>query len=375
MKELGYTMYRDILTEGFDGRICRIDPKAFRTPDGRIHISYSMLLLSGSDVFRDRYVISSSDGGQSFSEPKLFNGRPETVENGVRRVYALNAYYHKATDSNFALGRMTAYADESSPILNGHDTMRALTGTFDAKSMSFASCGVMIPPGTEDMDNLTFMEPLEDDDGTVLVPAYGRPGSRRQHEVIICRFAVENGALRFIERSPSISRPDLSRGLCEPRLAKLGNEYYLTMRSDEIGWFSKSGDGMNFTAPAEWRWDDGEILTSRNTQQAWLRHADGLFLVYTRETPHNKHIFRRRAPLFMAQFDDEHDCLIKDSEFIAVPEMGARLGNFTVTGINDHEAWICVCEWMQTTPPDCFDSSRCVRFGANNRLWRTRIVW
>nr|MCR5264552.1 hypothetical protein [Clostridiales bacterium] len=373
--ELGYTMYRDILTEGFDGRMCRIDPKAFRTPDGRIHISYSMLLLSGSDVFRDRYVISSSDGGQSFSEPKLFNGRPETVENGVRRVYALNAYYHKATDSNFALGRMTAYADESSPILNGHGTMRALTGTFDARSMSFVSCGVMIPPGTEDMDNLTFMEPLEDDDGTVLVPAYGRPGSRRQHEVIICRFAVENGALRFIERSPSISRPDLSRGLCEPRLAKLGNEYYLTMRSDEIGWFSKSGDGMNFTAPAEWRWDDGEILTSRNTQQAWLRHADGLFLVYTRETPHNKHIFRRRAPLFMAQFDDERDCLIKDSEFIAVPEMGARLGNFTVTGINDHEAWICVCEWMQTTPPDCFDSSRCVRFGANNRLWRTRIVW
>ena len=375
MNELNYMMYRDIVTEGFDGRMCRIDPKAFRTPDGRIHISYSMLLLTGSDVFHDRYVISSSDGGKTFSSPKLFNGRPETNENGVRRVYALNAYYHRRSDSDFALGRMTSYADESAPILTGRDTMRALTGTFDASDMSFPSCAVLIPPGTENMDNLTFMEPFEDDDGTVLIPAYGRPGDRRQYEVFICRFFVENGELRFIERGPSITRPDLNRGLCEPRLAKFGDTYYLTMRSDEIGWLSESGDGLRFSDPAEWRWDDGEILTSRNTQQAWLCHPGGLFLVYTRETPHNRHIFRRRAPLFMARFDHERGRLIKDTEVIAVPEMGARLGNFTVTGISDHEAWICVCEWMQTTPPDCFNSARCVQYGANNRLWRIRIVW
>ena len=375
MKPIDYTMYREILMEGFDGKTCRIAPLAFRTPDGRLHIAYTILLLSGSDVFRDRYVISSSDGGKTFSPPQLFNGRPESCENGVHRVYALNAFYHEKSGTNFAIGRMTSYADEHAPILTGRDMMRALCGTFDAETMRFPSCEVLIPPGTEEMDNLTFMEPLEEEDGTVLIPAYGRPGKRKQHEVLVCRFAVEDGKLRFLERSPSVARPDLNRGLCEPRLTKLGGVYYLTLRSDEIGWLSKSEDGMHFTAPTEWRWDDGALLTSRNTQQAWLRHPDGLFLVYTRETPHNRHIFRRRAPLFMAQFDEERDCLVKDTEVVAVPEMGARLGNFSVTGIGDHEAWICVCEWMQTTGPDPFDHTVCTRYGANNRLWRTRIVW
>ena len=55
--------------------------------------------------------------------------------------------------------------------------------------------------------------------------------------------------------------------------------------------------------------------------------------------------------------------------------MGARLGNFTVTNMKENEAWICVSEWMQTTPPDSTNSARCVQYGADNRLWRTRIVW
>ena len=375
MKDIEYTLYRDILAEGFDGKTCRISPHAFVTPDGRTHIDYTMLLLTGSDVFQDRYVITSADGGKTFSPPALFNGLPESREGGVRRVYALNAFYHAKSGTNYALGRMTSYSDDHGPILTGKDTMRALTGGFDAETMRFTDCEVMIPPGMEDMDNLTFMEPLEEEDGTVLIPAYGRPGSRRQHEVIVFRFAVENGRLHYLEQGASIQRPDLSRGLCEPRLARLNGAYYLTIRSDEIGWLYKSGDGLNFAEGAPWRWDDSEILTSRNTQQAWLQRPDGLFLVYTRETPHNRHIFRRRAPLFIARFDEERGCLVKETEFIAVPELGARLGNFTVTGVKDDETWICVCEWMQTTPPDPTNSAVCVQYGANNRLWRVRVVF
>ena len=375
MKSIAYTMYRDILAEGFDGRFCRVSPQTFLTPDGRIHIAYTMLQLSGSDVFHDRFVISSADGGRTFSGPQPFNGAPETIENGVRQVYALNAYYHPASGSVYALGRMTCYENEKHPILDRKDSMRAITGVFHPDTMQFSDCAVLIPAGTESLDNLTFMEPLDEPDGTVLIPACGRPCDRAQHEVAVFRFAVENGRLRFLERGPSVARPDLSRGLCEPRLTRLGKTWYLTMRSDEAAWLSVSSDGLRFSEPAEWHWEDGESLTSRNTQQAWLTHPDGLFLVYTRETPHNRHIFRRRAPLFMARFDEERRCLLHDTEVIAVPEMGARLGNFTVTGISSREAWICVCEWMQTTGPDPYDSSVCVRYGANNRLWRTRIVW
>ena len=104
MQDIRYEMYRDILMEGFDGKTCRIAPRAFRTPDNLIHIDYGMLLLSGSDVFQDHYVISSADGGKTFSEPRIFNGRPETNENGIRRVYGLNAYFHEKSRTCFALG-------------------------------------------------------------------------------------------------------------------------------------------------------------------------------------------------------------------------------------------------------------------------------
>ena len=375
MKDIPFTMYRDILAEGYDGRTCRVIPTAFRTPDGGLHIDYSMLDLSGSDVFVDRYVISSHDGGKTFSAPRLFNGRPQDVRDGVRRMYTLLVHWHEKTRTNYTIGYLSSYTDGNTMVLDGKDTMRALTGKFDAPSMRFTDCRFLIPPGTEDLDLLFFMEPLEEDDGTILVPAYCRPGNRRQHEVIVFRFAVEDGTLRFLERGPSITRHDLNRGVYEPRLTRLGEKYYLTLRSDETGWRAESADGLRFTAPVEWLWDDGTPLGSRNTQQAWLRHPDGLFLVYTRETPHNRHIFRNRAPLFMARFDEERGCLVRDTEVIAVPELGARLGNFTVTNVKENEAWICVAEWMQTQGERWFDGSLCAQYGANNRLWRIRITW
>ncbi len=76
----------------------------------------------------------------------------------------------------------------------------------------------------------------------------------------------------------------------------------------------------------------------------------------------------------MAEFDPDRKCLIRDTEIIAVPEMGARLGNFSVTNISDDESWIFVCEWMQTIAPDHNNSRICESYGAKNRLWRTRIM-
>ncbi len=72
-----------------------------------------------------------------------------------------------------------------------------------------------------------------------------------------------------------------------------------------------------------------------------------LFLVYTRRGLNNDHVFRHRAPLIMAEFDEENLCLIKESEMIIVPERGARLGNFGVTPVSDSESWVIVSEWMQ----------------------------
>lgn len=87
-------------------------------------------------------------------------------------------------------------------------------------------------------------------------------------------------------------------------------------------------DGLCFGKPKPWTYDDGAPLGNYNTQQHWITHSDGLFLVYTRRGAENDHVFRHRAPLFMAQVDPDRLCVIRETERIVVPEWGARLGNF-----------------------------------------------
>lgn len=141
----------------------------------------------------------------------------------------------------------------------------------------------------------------------------------------------------------------------------------MTMRADNRGSVARSKDGLHFEEAVSWTWDDGSILPNYNTQQHWVTHRDGLFLVYTRIAENNDHVFRHRAPLFIAQVDPDRLCLIKETERILVPERGARLGNFGVVDVNDLETWVTVCEWMQPVG--------CEQYGSDNSLFAARIRW
>jgi hypothetical protein len=113
--------------------------------------------------------------------------------------------------------------------------------------------------------------------------------------------------------------------------------------------------------------DDGSELGSYNTQQHWVTHSDALFLVYTRRGAGNDHVFRHRAPLFMAQVDPEKLCVVRETEQILVPERGARLGNFGVTEISEKETWVTVSEWMQ---PEGVE-----KYGSDGSVFVAKIAW
>ncbi|MCK5704212.1 MAG: exo-alpha-sialidase, partial [Cyclobacteriaceae bacterium] len=113
--------------------------------------------------------------------------------------------------------------------------------------------------------------------------------------------------------------------------------------------------------------DDGSELGNYNTQQHWVTHSDGLFLVYTRRGANNDHVFRHRAPLFMAQIDTKNLRVIRETEQILVPERGARLGNFGVTNINQNETWVTVSEWMQ---PEGVE-----KYGSDGSVFVAKIRW
>ena len=183
---------------------------------------------------------------------------------------------------------------------------------------------------------------LVEDDGSLLVPIYYvGPNQPFLAKGVVARFAFDGTKLTFVERGKDLVH-DVKRGLYEKSLTFFQGKYYMTMRNDLKGFVAVSEDGLNFGPIKAWTFDDGSDLGSYNTQQKWVTHSDGLFLVYTRRGANNDHIVRHRAPLFIAQVDPETLCVIRDTERIAVPEEGKLLGNFDATTINKNETWITV---------------------------------
>jgi hypothetical protein len=159
----------------------------------------------------------------------------------------------------------------------------------------------------------------------------------------------------------------IDRGLLEPSLTKMDGRYLLTMRNDQAAYVSSSSDGLHFDEPRVWRFDDGEMLGSYNTQQHWVTHDKGLFLVYTRRGLNNDHVFRHRAPLMMAEVDPGALVVLRRTERELVPNRGARLGNFSVCDVSQHETWVPVAEWMQPAGS--------AQYGSDNTIWIARIIW
>ncbi len=78
-------------------------------------------------------------------------------------------------------------------------------------------------------------------------------------------------------------------------------------------------------------------------------------------------MFRHRAPLFIARVDPVRLCVIRETEKVLVPERGARLGNFGVTDVSEHETWVTVSEWMQPKGVE--------KYGSDGSVFVARILW
>ena len=202
--------------------------------------------------------------------------------------------------------------------------------------------------------------------GEILLPIYFRRKGEKDYWTTIMRASFDGTKLAYRSNGAELSVPG-GRGLYEPSLTRYRGRYFLTMRNDTAGYVSTSADGHRFDPPRTWKWDDGTDLATYNTQQHWVTHSDGLFLVYTRRGADNDHVFRHRAPLFIAQVDPERLCLLRKTERILVAQRGAGLGNFAVTQVSPQETWVTTSEWMQPLG--------CEKYGSDNSVYAARIVW
>ena len=366
MGKVVFSYERDRFFPGFDGKTCKVYPAMVTDGAGTVFLTYQDLLLTGSDVFYDCHIAKSTDGGKSFSEPNILK-RMDTYQDGIRKTYSLELLYHKHQKKWFGLGCSLSYADDNHPIIrNGVSIAEPVMAEFDAalgdwtgiKPLAFPFACVSAVP----MPQLIAFE-----NGDILVPFYYQPEDDLCCRTVTVRYAFGENGLELKEAGEPISGAGYQRGFCEPAVAVFDGTYYMTLRSDEIGMFSESADGLHFSEPKPFVWENGEPIGNYNTMLHWIVGKQGIFLAYTRKGAHNDHVFRHRAPLFMAQFDTETKCLLRDTETILVPELGARLGNFHITDVSADETWLVVAEWMQPIG--------CEKYGSDNTIWRTRILW
>jgi hypothetical protein len=354
----------------YNGKECFVHARACALDENRLILTMQLLDVAGSDVFSDLFVLRSEDCGRTWSEPvqdpafRMDSGDPDIRRAGCDGTHLL----HKATGTPIVLGHEVYYSPGGLKPLEVNICRRTWYSTYDLAAGCYRQADVIaLPPEFDSYRHLGSgcTQFIEEEDGTLLVPIYMTAMGEKQSKCAVMRCRLDGTKLIFVEMSDFLEYTDV-RGIGEPSIVKYGGKYYLTIRSDSHGLWAVSEDGMHFTEPTVWHWDNGTELPNYNTQQHWMTLGGKLYLVYTRKAGNNDHVFRHRAPLFAAEVDTESMTVRRHTEEIVIPERGARLGNFGVTNINDNLAVVTVTEWMQP--------AGCEKFGSDNALWVARVT-
>jgi hypothetical protein len=376
-EELSYSLDLNVPTKLFDGKRCWCHPRAGIVPDAgqngnpRVIMTMNNLDLEGSDVFYGMYGLYTDNLADDWTKPeelKSLAPRYEIIE-GVERPVAVSDFWpkwHSKSKTLLGIGHTVVYTPDwriTNP--RPRDTSYSV---YDIKQGRWNDWQKLNMPDEDKFYNAGAgcVQRYDLDDGIILLPISFRPNGKNSR-VTVCKCSFDGEELKYLNHGTELEINDDSRGLGEPSLTKFNGEYFMTIRNDNRGFVTRSRDGLQFDKYQPWTFNDGSELGSYNTQQHWVTHNDALFLVYTRRGADNDHVFRNRAPLFMAQVDPEKLCVIRETEQILVPERGARLGNFGVTEISPHETWVSVAEWMQPHGVE--------KYGSDGSVFVARIEW
>lgn len=374
---LVYALDLKVPTKLFDGKRCWCHPRAGIVPNAgkngnpRVAMTMNNLDLAGSDVFYGVFGLQSDDLGSSWTSPveqETLAPRYEVID-GVERPVAVSDFWprwHAKTRTLLGTGHTVVYTPDWK-VRNPRPRHTSYS-IYDPRTGLWADWQKLQMPDEAKFHDAGAgcVQRYDLRDGTILLPIYFRPPGKNAR-VAVCKCSFDGKELKYVSHGTELELNNETRGLGEPSITRFEGSYFITIRNDEKGFVAKSSDGLHFDSYQPWAFDDGTELGSYNTQQHWVTHSEALFLVYTRRGANNDHVFRHRAPLFMAQVDPEKLCVIRETEQILVPERGARLGNFGVTYISPDETWVTVAEWMQPHGVE--------KYGSDGSVFVARIQW
>jgi len=385
--DVPFSIEQTVAQRGFDGKMCWVHARAGVIPSSgkkapEVVMTLQKLQLSGSDVFFALNEMRSKDHGKSWTSPiehKSFSRVPFQFD-GLKdleiTVCDFTPKWHAPTGKLLGTGHTVVYENNKVRHVRPRSTAYAV---YDPQGKQWSKWKMLKLPDVAKFGNAGAgsVQRFDLANGEILLPIYFKEIGKRQYSTTVLRCTFDGQTLRYQEHGSELTAP-VKRGLYEPSLTEFGGRYFLTMRNDDHGYVSVSecDDSLKFSKPIKWTFDDGTLLGNYNTQQHWVRHPQhGLWLVYTRKGAGNDHVFRHRAPLFIAKVDTEKLHILRSTERIVVPEKGARLGNFGVTQFSENETWVTVTEWMQGPAPNHYDPKPLVARGADNRIWVSKLKW
>lgn len=368
---MGYEVQLDTIHSGFDKETCWVHPRAGTIPGENpiVVLTMQKLLLSGSDIFYALNEMRTDDLGTTWSGPTEHAnlGRVPTDEGGTAVICDFTPKWHAQTGKLLGTGH-TAMYNADNKLIHTNRARSTAYSVYNPEARTWSTWETMVMPDESYFFNngAGCTQRVDLPNGDILLPIYCKPMDAKQYSATVVRARFDGDTLSYVEHGSMHTVP-VERGFPEPSLAEFKGRYYLTLRNDVAGYVTSGDDGLHFDEAKKWTFDDGEELGSYNTQQHWVTSDDALYLVYTRRGANNDHVFRHRAPLFMAQVDPEKLHVIRRTERILVPERGARLGNFAVTKVSDNETWVTVAEWMQPVGIE--------KYGSDNSVYVARIMW
>ncbi len=373
--ELGFTVAVETALVHDDGKFLWFHPRVAAIPPagGRGEPALVMTLqkhLRVSDYYSGLHVMTRATPDAPWQGPVLppaldWQPQPDGVTLSVADV---TPGWHAPTGRLLAIGCQVRYSPAGKQLEDVPRAHQTVYAVHDPVAQTWTPWRRLeLPPGDEfNFARNACSQWVVQPDGKLLVPLYIGRSTKEPFSTTVAECTFDGRELRYV-RHGDVLRLPVKRGLYEPSLIRFGGRYFLTLRNDERGYVAAGTDGLHFGTPKPWVFDDGAELGSYNTQQHWLAHARGLFLVYTRRGANNDHIARHRAPLFMARVDPDKLHVLRATEQVVIPERGADLGNFGAARISDSEAWVTASEGV-------FKADARAR-GATGSTFVARIRW
>ncbi len=367
--DLVESITQEVIWDGKELGVSWFHPRACRTPDG---LFMNVQSIYGSDGFGPVHWSTSNDQGRTWSDPQPVPGlarklHDDGVEEGVCDTVPT---YHPPTKTILSMGWNVYYKENVLTRPNEQRwpvyVVRRPDGSFtEPRRLEWDDPEAARIYGSNCSQRVTLP------DGDLIIPLTFANYEREDRLVATVRASFDGETLSIQERGNTQSLA-VKRGLVEPSIVNWGGSFYMTIRAEDgYGYVTRSADGLEWEDKRRWAWDDGEPLETSTTQQHWLDHSEGLFLVYTRKDANNTNVVRWRAPLWMAQVDPETLTLQRSTEKIVVPmssdgvrdpEHTARLGNFHVVNVSEGQSLVTVGENI----PD---------FAYEGRALQARIQW